>query len=198
MNYNYFRKSLRKFLYFRLQVSSFKKKGFTFIEVIIAIFVMATGIVGSLLAVQYAISSTTQSYSRLTAAYLAQEGIEIVRAARDGNWLEQRTATDTPWDDGFGVSNIGETKDWEVEYSTTTLKHPPCVFPCGFEGLDALKKPDNGFYNYSLGDDTQFRRKITIKKTASTSLEVIARVYWDKGKHSIAVQDSLYNWRSDH
>lgn len=199
VTHKHFGKSLRKFLCPKFQVPSSKNCGFTFIEVVMAIFVMSIGIVGTLLAVQYAIFSTHKSYSRLVAAYLAQEGIEIIRNARDGNWLEQRTATTTVWDDGFDVSDVGDVKDWEVEYSTTTLKDPSCVFPCSFEDLDFLKKSDGGFYNYSLGgNDTQFKRKVTIRKVATTTLEVISRVYWDGGKHSIAAQENLYNWRSDH
>lgn len=183
-------------------ISNFQDSGFTFIEVIIAISVMVIGIVGTLLAVQYAISSTAQSYSRLTAAYLAQEGIEIVRAARDGNWLEQRTATTTSWDEDLGAG------DYEVDYRASQDEDPssPSWYPltcspnCGYSDLSFLGLDSNGFYSrtYSPGTETQFKRMITIEKPATTTLKVISKVYWAEGKHSIIAQENLYNWRSDH
>jgi len=164
-------------------------KGFTFLEIIIAIFVMTIGIVGALLAVQYAISATTQSYSRLTAAYLAQEGIEIVRNIRDTNWLEQRTTPTTPWDDGL------EEGDWEADYKDASLRF--CDPPCDYDNnLKFLKKNSNGFYNYNTGEITQFKRKITIEKPATSTLKVTVTVYWGEGKHSLTTQENLYNWRS--
>ena len=54
-------------------------------EAIVAIFVITTGIVGVLSLVTQTISSATFSKDKLIAAYLAQEGIEIVRNIRDTN-----------------------------------------------------------------------------------------------------------------
>lgn len=168
-------------------------KGFTFLEVIIAIFVMSIGIVGAVIAIQYAISSTIQSYSRLTAAYLAQEGIEIVRNIRDTNWLEQRIATTTPWDEGLGVG------DWEADYQDTAVEDPSldiCVSPCGYDNLSFLKKFNGQLYNYTTGEVTQFKRRITIEKPETNILKVTVTVYWGEGEHSLTTQEYLYNWRS--
>ena len=64
------------------------KKGFTMLEVIFAIFVILVGVLGSYTVIQKTISYTYQSSLRLTAAYLAQEGIEVVRNIRDANWVQ--------------------------------------------------------------------------------------------------------------
>ena len=197
-----FNQKIKKISGSRFQIPGFRDSGFTFIEVIVAIFIMSIGVVGTLIAVQAAISSTSQSCSRLTAANLAQEGIEIVRSIRDTNWLEQRTATTTPWDENVGAG------DWEADYTDTNIENPSldlCVFPCVYNNLHFLKKIDGGFYNYSSGNDTQFKRKITITPEHASPdpdpsqyeiLKISVTVYWGGGGHSILAQEELYNWHS--
>ena len=73
-------------------------KGFTILEAIAAIFVMTVGVLGAYAVVQQIIVYNSISSSRLTAAYLAQEGIEIVRNIRDTNWL---TVPLVVWDNGI-------------------------------------------------------------------------------------------------
>lgn len=85
------------------KMPQFKKNGFTILEVMIAIFVVTIGVLAAYNVTQQMISYTYHSASRLTAAYLAKEGIEIVRNTRDTNWLEQEN-----WDNGLSSS------DWEA------------------------------------------------------------------------------------
>jgi len=77
--------------------------GFTILELIVAIFVMTVGVLGAYAVVQQIIVYNSISSSRLTAAYLAQEGIELVRNIRDTNWLDP---VNPLWDDG--ISNKTE------------------------------------------------------------------------------------------
>ena len=65
-----------------------KNKGFTILEVLVAIFIITTGGLAAYAMVQQIIFSTLSSSYRLTAAYLAKEGIETVRNIRDTNWLQ--------------------------------------------------------------------------------------------------------------
>lgn len=69
------------------------------LEVIVAMFVITTGVLGAFAVVQQIISYTIQSGSRLTAAYLAKEGIENVRNMRDNNWLDP---LNPPWNNNIG------------------------------------------------------------------------------------------------
>lgn len=63
------------------------KKGFTLMEVIVAISILVIGLLGVFFVVQNITFSSQINSSKLTAAYLAQEGIEMVRNKRDSNWL---------------------------------------------------------------------------------------------------------------
>ncbi|MBU3942409.1 prepilin-type N-terminal cleavage/methylation domain-containing protein [Patescibacteria group bacterium] len=64
------------------------KRGFTIIELMAAIIVMTIGILGAYSVVQRVFVITNSASHRLTAAYLAQEGVENVRNLRDNNWIQ--------------------------------------------------------------------------------------------------------------
>lgn len=160
-------------------------------EVIVAIFIITAGVVGVLSLISQTVGSVTISSQRLTAAYLAQEGIEIVRNIRDTNWLE-----DVAWDDGLGVS------DWEADYDDANLTS--CPFPCDYENNLRFLKIDGGFYNYISGTGAEFKRKITISREEYPpgsgrydKITVTVEVFWqEKGRpHSVPVQENLYNWK---
>ncbi len=155
------------------------KKGFTLLEVIIAIFIIAVGIVGAFGSLSQTLSSANIVSSRLVAAFLAQEGIEIVRNIRDGNWLEKPTV---PWDDGLAAG------DWKADYSSSSLS------PYSAENL----KIDGYFYKYSpSGAETSFKRKITITKVGNYALDISVLIDWQvKGKpYSLSAREILYNWK---
>ncbi len=65
------------------------KNGFTLLEILVAIFVITIGLIAAVSLIQRAAILTSLSSDRLTAAYLTQEGIEIVRNQRDTNWLRR-------------------------------------------------------------------------------------------------------------
>lgn len=71
-------------------------RGFTILELLAAILVIAIGVLSAYTVTQQIIAYTFSSASRLTGAYLAKEGIEIIRNIRDTNWLEGEA-----WDNGL-------------------------------------------------------------------------------------------------
>ena len=104
------------------------KNGFTIIEVITATSILTIGVLGAFSAIQMIIASTSIISSQLAATYLAQEGIENVRAIRDSNWLENRYIS-TAWDDGIpdGVCGAacGGTGIGKFGRQITITKIPP-------------------------------------------------------------------------
>src|SRR5688572_25491386 len=65
-------------------------KGFTLIELIIAISLLSFGMVGAYGAMSGIFSSIYNSSSKLVAIYLAREGMEITKNIRDNNFLNER------------------------------------------------------------------------------------------------------------
>lgn len=157
--------------------------GFTLLEVIAAVFVLTVGVLAAYSVVSRVLSTTHSSANRLTAAYLAKEGIEIVRNIRDTNWLNVLS-----WNNGLVVG------DYEADYNDNSLTP--------FGSLSFLKI-DGGFYNYGNGNNTPFKRKINIGYPntddclSSNCLTVRVEVTWqEKGetKGPIRVIENLYNW----
>ncbi len=174
-----------------------KKNSFTLLEVIIAITVLTIAIGGSFALIQQTLIASSQNKLKLTAYYLAQEGIEIIRNIRDSNWLKQkRKDPDVSWDAGLadGLS-VGESRDYIADYNDTSLS--------SFEDKP-LNLDSSGFYSYSSGEPTLFKRKISIAKedipeTADPndySLKISVVVNWsERGRsHSVQATEYLYNW----
>jgi len=183
-----------------------KNTGFTLLEVIVAIFILTIGIGGSFSLIQQTISTASIIQSRLIAAYLGQEGIEIVRNIRDNNWLEQRESLQDPplpaWNDGMSGCQ-GPISCCEGDYETDM---PPSktsltsVVGCDFDNLRYLNIDSHGFYSYLFGTQTKFKRKILIEPIEDNKIKVVVIVQW-KGKnkiHEVEIVEHLTNWYEEH
>jgi len=182
--------------------------GFTLLETLVAIFVITVGLMGVMTVLQMTMFLTSISSSRLTAVYLAQEGIEIVRNIRDTNWLQARDPMkNSPWDDGLVCA--APPCDWQADYTTITFTNTTDFEKCTDSGYncyaynEALLKSDGGFFNYTSVTETKFKRKITITAPATPECpaadcrSVKVEVIWsEKGKpYNFSAQENLYNWR---
>ncbi|MFH1841329.1 MAG: prepilin-type N-terminal cleavage/methylation domain-containing protein [Candidatus Nealsonbacteria bacterium] len=156
-----------------------KEKSFSLIEVIISVFLITTGTLGAFALIQRTVAFTSINSSRLVASYLAQEGVEVVRNIRDVNWL-----TKVNWDNGLSFCSMG----CEADYNDSSLSSYSSRF---------LKISSEGFYNYDSGENTIYRRKITITSPEVDILEVLVDVEWqERGRtHTVSVLEKLYNWR---
>ena len=157
------------------------KKGFTLIEIIVAIGILSLVSVGTMFAITLSLSSAARIKNNLIAASLAQEGLEIARNIRDRDWHLGSS---------FGASLANGT--YIVDWNLQSL----AVFSDSF-----LKIDSNGLYNYSSGQDTIFKRKIIIENSAqnSAAIERVAKVEisWTEksGPKLIQAELHLFNWR---
>jgi len=176
------------------------QKGFTIIEMVISIFILSVAVIVIFGSFSLMVILSSDAEDRLTATYLAQEGIEIIRNIRDTNWLASvSNPGSVAWDDGLSycVSSIG----CEVDYKTTGFESNP-VYPWQERFLKI--NPDNHFFEYESGEETKFKRKITIDATLSPHiLKTKVEVFWNKRPSildpagsvgAIEVEDILYDW----
>lgn len=181
------------------------QKGFTIIELVISIFVLSIAIIGAFNAFSMMVVLTSNTEDRFTAAYLAQEGMEVIRNIRDSNWISTSLL---PWDNSF--DNCKE-QGCQVDYTITGSGTNP-VRP--WNSGEYLKKDANGFYNYNFGADTKFKRKITIETNTSLLpqhvMKVLVQVSWNEKasifdavghlagdcsqSNCIEVKETLYDW----
>jgi len=173
-----------------------KNKGFTLLEMLVAIFVLSVGILGAYVAIQKSASISNYSYARLTAAYLAQEGIEIIRNIKDTNLLEGLLVSND-WHEGFAYIPY-----LEVQYTDSQAEEPIlalCDSPCEFDGMHFLQRRDS-FYNYASYPDsitTPFKRKVVLASSDWDSyIDIVSTVYWKDGDtiKEFKVWEKLYNW----
>jgi len=173
-----------------------KKMGFTVLELIAGLFILSVGIVGVSSLISRLLWYNRFVESKAIAAYLTQEGMEIVRNIRDGNWLEGKLGAD--WTDGlFCCMDVAPVTECSQEqsnpckgdYSYTTLSECPA-------GECPVLKFDNQFYGYNLGVSTKFTRIIEIWEIGADQVRVCATTEWaEQGKdQSIKACEYLYNW----
>jgi len=76
------------FTAFLAKSSTIDRRGQSFIEAMVAITIIVTSVASALTLVQSSVTATHNGGIQVVAANLAREGLEVVRAARDTNWLK--------------------------------------------------------------------------------------------------------------
>ena len=166
-------------------------KGFTLVETLVAVSIFTTSILGLMSVLASGISNTNYAKNKITASYLAQEGIEYVRNMRDTYSLYSSTTG----------------KDW----SNFKAKLAPCNLSgeCGIDDsvvpIDVKKCNqlndcklffNNGSYNSSVGADSGFVRKIWMTTINADEVKISSSVSWTQGSgnYSITFSENLFNW----
>lgn len=179
-----------------------KQKGFTIVELIISIFILAFAVVGIYTAFSMTVVLTRDASSRFVAAYLAQEGIEIVRNIRENNWLKMSVL---PLEDDSMQWNTGLTgceTGCELDYRTLgTPESPLTPWPASIGG-NILYIGNDFLYSYDIAWPTKFRRKVTITLKTPDILSISSEVFWEekstilgpKTDRSIKAEEDLYDW----
>ncbi len=161
-----------------------KKAGFTMIEMIAAIFVVSVGIMGVFSLVSQTISYISIISSRLTAIYLSQEGMEVIRNIRDSNFLKINKGEEGNWDDGLLTGG----PHYNFDYRSQSI--PDNTNCSGNDYLDI----NGGFYKCLVSG--RFQREAQITKIEDDKIEVVIEVSWqERGRtHKVVVREDLYQW----
>jgi prepilin-type N-terminal cleavage/methylation domain-containing protein len=161
------------------------KKAFTLIETLVSLMMISIALLGIYSAIAKYTQQTKQMKENYTASLLGQEGIEIVRNMRDTNWVS-RAAFANGLTGGTACS--GDTGGWQADHTAT-----------GSANLVAyagayLNTDSDGFYTYSAGTVTPYKRQICIVQDTNTDiLHVSVIVRWTS--HTTTIREDLYNWK---
>lgn len=82
-----------------------KSKAFSLVEIIITVFIVGVALTAAVLLIASSFRTSVSVKNLLIASHLAQEGIELARNIRDGNWLDPLAPS---WSDG--LQNTGAQK----------------------------------------------------------------------------------------
>jgi prepilin-type N-terminal cleavage/methylation domain-containing protein len=178
------------------------EKGFTLVETLVAVAIFATSITGLISITARGINDTVFVKNKLTASYLAQEGVEIIRSMRDTSALVSLDAS--YWSEfitspGYIDScySTNGTNSCYIDGSAQAL----VALPCSDEGVCPVMKynQDQNSYGYSSLEDSIFTRKITIVPvggSGSSEILINSEVSWTQGSRTFTTsfQYNLFNW----
>jgi Tfp pilus assembly protein PilV len=182
---------MKKFLYKNYKT----KKGFTLVEALVAISIFSVSILGLMSVLASSISDTSYAKQKVTASYLAQEGIEYLRNMRDTAVLYNGTDAQTGWD-AFRASAVGAcgTAGCYIADNRTLLA---CGVSCS---SPLLYDSTSGKYNYTSGNNSGFTRKVIVTPVTVggvvNDLKVSSTVSWAQGSgaYNITFSEDLFNW----
>jgi len=163
------------------------------LEMLIAAFILVIAVIGAYSAFSRIIVATSIISSRLTAAYLAQEGIEIIRNIRDANWLKG-----FEWDSGLDICSSGF--GCEADYTTGAVNETTMLRSCMSPMGASLNIDAGDFYSYSSGSPTKFKRRIIVTRITPTATDVVLQVsvlinWEDRGEsYNFTAEENLYDW----
>ena len=185
----------------------YKNKGFSLIEALVAITVLVFGIIGPLTLAQMSLRSFPQIRDRITAEYLAAEGMEVIKNIRDEALIKDPGSgfpNFTPCQGAQGCYVDATQPDyfefvggsWKLKNGTLTV----CPVSCPKIKYYAA----NGSYNYSSGVDQVFTRRIfitvgNITTSGATGEKALVRVRveWPSrfiGTESVEFSSYLTDW----
>jgi hypothetical protein len=139
-----------------------KYKGFSFIESMLAVFLVSVGLITALKLLTAGIKDSMNSRDQFIASLLAQEGVELVRNIRDNNWVDNDPTTGS----FYGISD----DTCNIAYNSAISCNSPDF---------KLYLNNNNYYDHtpSGGTPTKFKREIIIKDVLG-SKDIMSMVTW--------------------
>ncbi|MEK7554185.1 MAG: prepilin-type N-terminal cleavage/methylation domain-containing protein [Patescibacteria group bacterium] len=191
-------------------------KGFTLIETMIAVTILAFAVAGPLFTASRVVVSAQTARDQLTASYLAQEGIEYVRAMRDNEYLSSYLAGGTSISEAAWVNflNGGDRASITACRTTTCTLDPAremgsgsgfSLQQCSGDSCGPLYLA-NGIYTQRIdianSVKTAFTRTIQVVDIPNTPGEypdkrVVSIVSWSFHgiPRSVTVSDHITPWQ---
>lgn len=169
--------------------------GFTLIETLVAITLLTVAVVTPMTLTNRSLSTAYYARDQIAAFYLAQEGIEAVRAVRDGNILLNVRGTPT---DTFTFPGIASIDGAVFTVDTINNSMQTCT-----EGECPPLKTDGEFYGYDSGwEETRFTRTVRTDfvDAVQDELRVSVTISWQTGPYqtrTFTISENIFRWLPD-
>jgi prepilin-type N-terminal cleavage/methylation domain-containing protein len=183
-------------------ISRQSKKGFTLIETLVAVSLMVIAIVAPMSLVSQSLTSAYYAREQVAAYALAQEGIEAVRAVRDGNILNNALNGTS---DSL-LTGIPINQNFTVD---ARLSGAAGLVSCGLNPCEYLKvDPGGSLYGHGVGwTTTKFRRTANAKYVGPAGvnggqdeIRVTITVEWETSTgrtRQFKMYSNMYRWVED-
>ena len=160
-------------------------KGFTLIEVLVAVFVLSLAITGMMSVLSRGLTNIDNAKNKIIATYLAQEGIESILNTRDAYVIG-----------GYSWNTF------RSNLITLCGNSNGCYIDLGI--MDMYKDNDpnkyklyinNGGYSTDVSSNySGFKRKITAQQKTLDEVSVSSTVSWNNDTQTVTFSEHLFNW----
>jgi Tfp pilus assembly protein PilV len=184
-----------------------KNTGFTLVETLVSISIFSMAILGLLSILASGITNTTYAKQKITADYLAQEGIEYIRNMRDTFVLYDATNAQTGWNSfntklttapaSCSAGSGCYFDDQNIDYTNHSQPMANIILnTCSSSCPSLLYNSSTGKYGYASGVDSGFIRKIQITTISPDEIKISSNVSWKQGSgnYNITFSEDLFNW----
>lgn len=192
-----------KFLFLKKNIDQ-TQKGFTLLEVLIAITILIFAITATFTAAQSGLQSSIESKEQVIAYYMAQEAVEFIRNVRDTNSLAGVTWLTGVADQAGDPCYPGKACSVDV-IANKLSSCPSGPGSCANLVQDSSSSSSTyGMYGDAYNGhpvswtSVNFKREIRVVVVNSNEIQVTVDVTWNRGSFSrvFTVHESIFNWQS--
>ncbi|MBI4086787.1 prepilin-type N-terminal cleavage/methylation domain-containing protein [Candidatus Kaiserbacteria bacterium] len=165
--------------------------GFSLIEALVAISILLVAIAGPMTIAARGLQTAFYAREQVTGFSLAQEGVELVRAWRDGNAL-----LGAPWLAGLPGVCTSNSHGCGIDARASGVVNCNVPNNCRLN----YDEGDRGFYTHAAGAPTPFIRRIWIDPVSGpggNEAEVVVEVSWESGffasERNVTVRSRIFN-----
>lgn len=186
-------------------------RGFTLIETLLAVTILATAIAGPLTIASKGLTTALVAKDQTTALYLAQDAVEYIRFLRDSNRLEGTNWKTGRTDGGAQVGvDITSCDDKGCQFDSIADPLPPNTPPKAPQACPAagcarmLYDTATHRFNYDSSDSSNkaspYFRTVTLVPSMTNTDEAIltVRVVWmdlPGVSHTVTVREDILDWQ---
>lgn len=120
------------------------RRGFSLVEAIMSITILLVGVLAVVSLGIAMVSQARFTNAQVVASQLAREGVEVVRALRDSNWLEAEDAGGVDWNDGlFLGTDYSAVLEWDSSLNAWVVDFDAIDFGSCATGFDCTRLYSN-------------------------------------------------------
>jgi hypothetical protein len=164
-------------------------RAFTLIETFVACAILLVSLTGPLSIAAQALRTSYYARDQVTAFYLAQEGLEYVRAKRDQNYLATPAQS---WMNGLMTGEICTAP------AVCTVDFPNFTHRVCLQGacLPLLVDASTFLFNTQTGTPSLYTRKLTLTTVNANEVNARVTVSWVSAgiNRTFTIAENFFNW----